>query len=328
MNRTKPAASLSLDLDNQWSYMKTHGDPEWKTLPSYLDTVVPRFLEMVQRLGLNMTVFIVGQDAAMPSHHAVLRRITDAGHEVANHSFHHEPWLHLYTEEQIEAELAMTEDAIQAATGARPVGFRGPGYSLSEPVLRALKRRGYLYDASTLPTFIGPLARAYYFMSARLSAEERAQRMKLFGTLRDGLRPLKPYVWRIGEERLLEIPVTTLPLFRVPMHVSYVLYLAMYSRTAALAYFRASLLACRVAGIEPSILLHPLDFMGRGEVPCLDFFPAMRMPAQTKVEVVEECLSLLGRKFRVLSMRDHARRISSGLRSGAAVTARCLAPRT
>jgi hypothetical protein len=26
----KPLASLSLDLDNLWSYMKTHGDPGWE----------------------------------------------------------------------------------------------------------------------------------------------------------------------------------------------------------------------------------------------------------------------------------------------------------
>ena len=26
MNNNKPLASLSLDLDNLWSYMKTHGD--------------------------------------------------------------------------------------------------------------------------------------------------------------------------------------------------------------------------------------------------------------------------------------------------------------
>ena len=25
-----PLASVSLDLDNQWSYMKTHGDPAWQ----------------------------------------------------------------------------------------------------------------------------------------------------------------------------------------------------------------------------------------------------------------------------------------------------------
>jgi hypothetical protein len=40
----KPPASLSLDLDNQWSYMKTHGDAGWESFPSYLDVVVPRVL--------------------------------------------------------------------------------------------------------------------------------------------------------------------------------------------------------------------------------------------------------------------------------------------
>ena len=28
----KPIASLSLDLDNQWSYRKIHGDRGWETL--------------------------------------------------------------------------------------------------------------------------------------------------------------------------------------------------------------------------------------------------------------------------------------------------------
>ena len=41
----KPVASLSLDLDNQWSYMKTHGDAGWDAYPSYLDVVVPRVLD-------------------------------------------------------------------------------------------------------------------------------------------------------------------------------------------------------------------------------------------------------------------------------------------
>ena len=47
----KPPASLSLDLDNQWSYMKTHGDPAWESLPSYLDVVVPRALGFSRNAG-------------------------------------------------------------------------------------------------------------------------------------------------------------------------------------------------------------------------------------------------------------------------------------
>ena len=52
----------------------------------------------------------------------------------------------------------------------------GPGFSVSEDVLLALERRGYRYDASTLPTFIGPLARAFYLRNADFTLEERAER--------------------------------------------------------------------------------------------------------------------------------------------------------
>ncbi len=117
---------------------------------------------------------------------------------MGNHSFRHEPWLHLFSEEEIENELAATEDRLRDLTGRRPLGFRGPGFSLSPTVIRVLARRGYLYDATTLPTFLGPLARAYYFLSARLSGAERTQRKLLFGRVWEGCRPLGPHWWRVG----------------------------------------------------------------------------------------------------------------------------------
>ncbi len=154
----KTLASLSLDLDNKWSYLKTHGDPGWESYPSYLDVVVPRFLNLLENLQLRITVFVVGQDAALGSNHDALAAIAAAGHEIGNHSFKHEPWLHLYSVEELEEEISAAESALEAATGVRPTGFRGPGYSLSPEVLACLARRGYQYDASTFPTFLGPLA--------------------------------------------------------------------------------------------------------------------------------------------------------------------------
>ena len=38
----RPLASISLDLDDLWSYLKTHGDQSWPERPSYLDRFVPR----------------------------------------------------------------------------------------------------------------------------------------------------------------------------------------------------------------------------------------------------------------------------------------------
>src|SRR5436190_22304864 len=124
----KSIASLSLDLDNKWSYMKTHGDGGWDSYPTYLDLVVPRFLDVFHELDLKVTVFIVGQDAALEKNHTALARITQAGHEVGNHSFHHEPWLHLYTDEEIERELTSSGETIERITVPSPLVLRRPGY--------------------------------------------------------------------------------------------------------------------------------------------------------------------------------------------------------
>jgi peptidoglycan/xylan/chitin deacetylase (PgdA/CDA1 family) len=304
----KLIASLSLDLDNEWAYLKTHGDSAWESHPSYLDRVVPRALDLLGRRRLCITCFATGQDAALDENREPLAALAAAGHEIANHSFHHEPWLHLYSEAEIEREIAAAEESIEKATGQRPRGFRGPGYSLSEATLRVLVRRGYRYDASTLPTFLGPLARAYYLMTTRLEGAEREKRGQLFGTFGDGLRPLRPYRWRVGDATLLEIPVTTFPGLRTPIHMSYVLYLSSFSARLAEAYFAAALRLCRAAGIEPSILLHPLDLLGAEDAPRLRFFPGMGLPAAAKIERVERCLDRLEASFEVCSVAAHAER--------------------
>ena len=306
----KPLASLSLDLDNKWSYMKIHGDAGWDLYPTYLPTVVPRVLEILERLDLDITFFIVGKDATRPENITALRSLADAGHEIGSHSHHHEPWLHLYTPAEIETELATAEAAIEAATGQRPRGFRGPGFSVSNDVLQCLQRRGYVYDASTFPTYLGPVARAYYFMTSKLPAEERAKRKELFGKLSEGLRPLKPYAWTLDGGELLEIPVTTIPGAKVPFHLSYVLYLAGYSRALAISYFRTALAACRVAGVEPSLLLHPLDFLGGDDAPELAFFPAMQMTGAVKSALSAELLAIYAHQFDVVPMLAHAEAIT------------------
>lgn len=304
----KPIASLSLDLDNQWSYLKTRGDESWSRFPSYLDTVVPVALRVLADAGVTITFFVVGQDAALDRNSAALRSLADAGHEIGNHSFSHEPWLHLYSDAQLADEIDRTEHAIETVCGVRTRGFRGPGYSVSAPLLGCLRRRGYAYDASTLPTFIGPLARAYYFRSARLTAEERERRNGLFGSASDGLRRIQPYRWDLADGPLVEVPVTTFPGLRVPMHISYVLYLEQVSPGAARAYFRAALGACRARGVGPSVLLHPLDLLGGDDLPDsgLDFFPGMSMPGARKRALVRDCLRLLTERFDVGAVAAHA----------------------
>ncbi|MEH2299531.1 MAG: polysaccharide deacetylase family protein [Nostoc sp.] len=309
--RNKPIASLSLDLDNIWSYLKNQGALGWETFPSYLDIAVPRFLDILQQWDLTITVFIVGQDAALEKNTKALEAIASAGHEIGNHSFYHDPWLHLYSEDEIEQEVALAEEHIKRVTHQHPIGFRGPGYSFSPAVLRVLARRGYEYDASTFPTFLGPIARAYYLMTCKLSKEERKKRKALFGSFKDGLQPLKPYQWQMGKDKLTEIPVTTMPIFKVPIHFSYIMYLSTFSSEVALLYLRIALWLCKTTRVQPSLLLHPTDFLSQEDVPELSFFPGMSVPTYKKLAVVNKSLELISSQFNVLTVGQHAKFVAS-----------------
>jgi hypothetical protein len=188
---------------------------------------------------------------------------------------------------------------------------------LSRDTLRVLAERNYLYDASTFPTFLGPLARAFYFLrSSELSKEEREKRKQLFGSTKDGLRALKPYLWDLpslrgengdGGAPLLEIPVTTLPILRVPIHMSYVLYLAVHSRPLARAYLKAALAMVKRTGHQLSFLLHPLDFLGKGMADELQFFPGMQATTDFKLRLFDEVMGMIEDEFRPVTMGHHAR---------------------
>jgi peptidoglycan/xylan/chitin deacetylase (PgdA/CDA1 family) len=312
---TRPLASVSLDLDDLWSYLKIRGDARWESRPSYLPLFIPRALDALDEADIRITFFIVGADAALDRNREALSKIIARGHEPGNHSFEHESWLHLYSREQLEDEVSKAEHAIVAATGARPIGFRGPGYSWSHTLLEVLSQRGYLYDASTLPTYLGPLARAYYFATAAKGMKKTAERSTLFGTFADGLRPIRPYRWRLGPDRtLLEIPVSTIPGVKTPFHLSYLLYLSRFSETLAITYLRTAITACRIAGVEPSYLLHPLDLLGGEEAPELAFFPGMDVSGKQKRAFFVKVMRVLGEHFQLVNMSTHARAILSRAR--------------
>jgi hypothetical protein len=308
MNR--PVASLSLDVDNLWTYLKIHGDAGWETFPSYLDTFIPNVLRILDRLNLKITFFIVGQDAALSKNREALELLSERGHEIGSHSFHHEPWLKQYTRDELRREISEADVQLYRVTGEKPVGFRAPGFSWSPELLEVLAENDYTYDASTFPTYIGPLARAYYFSQANLTTEQRNQRSSLFGDLREGNRPVKPYCWRLAAGKtLLEIPVTTIPIIKTPFHLSYLIYLSRYSTLGVVSYLKTAVTMCRMTGTEPSFLLHPLDFLDRRQAPELSFFPGMDMCVERKIEVFERVVQVLSKHFTFVSMGDHARSI-------------------
>jgi hypothetical protein len=128
------------------------------------------------------------------------------------------------------------------------------------------------------------------------------------------LQPLRPFHWQFDEpaglpgaaQRLVEIPVTTLPILRTPIHLSYLLYLFRFSRSLAWAYWRLAMRLCQSTGLGPSLLLHPLDFLGQDDEPDLAFFPAMDLNGDEKTNFVRQILADYVRRFQVVPVGDHA----------------------
>lgn len=312
LDTKKTLASVSLDLDNLWAYQKIHNDPGWEKFPSYFERFIPFVLDVLNDLNIKITFFVTGQDAAMAQHTDLLKSLVKHGHEVGNHSFHHESWLELYSKEDIQREIVKTDELLSLTTGEKPVGFRGPGFSWSMDVLDVLSENGYIYDTSTLPTYLGPLARMYYFSKSKLSEEEKKKRRNLFGSFSQGRLPVQPFFWNLeSTDRLLEIPVTTIPFFKLPFHLSYLLYISRISDTLMTAYLQTAITLCKWNRFSPSFLLHPLDLMGGDQVPELSFFPGMDIPTEKKLCLFRSVLERLDKHFTLTRMCTLAQNILS-----------------
>lgn len=77
----------------------------------------PKVLDVLDRHGVRGTFFVVGR--AVDAHPALLRRIREAGHEIASHSYTH-PRLTKLSDAEIRSEVERTDDAIARAVPELP----------------------------------------------------------------------------------------------------------------------------------------------------------------------------------------------------------------
>lgn len=307
----KPMASISLDLDDKWTYLKSNGDSSWKKYPSYLPIILPRIFNYLNKHEQKITFFLVGKDAELERNHSLFKKIVSQGHEIGNHSYNHDQWMHKYDREKINYEIQKAHECIAKATGIGPVGYRGPGYSFSNTIAQILVKKKYLYDGSIWSSFMGPVAYLYFSLTSNFNKLDKEQKRGLFGSWKDITRPNQPFYWEVQSKRLLEIPVTTTPYFRFPIHATYILFIYQKNKRLAKLIFNQSLKLCLRNKIQPSILLHPPDFIGKEDNLGLDFMPIMKINHKIKLECLDYILNSTKKHFQVVTMKKHAAHLSS-----------------
>jgi peptidoglycan/xylan/chitin deacetylase (PgdA/CDA1 family) len=146
-------AAISIDLDEVPCYCAIHGIPvpEDGRASAIYDRALPRLLDWLAREGVKATLFVVGRDLERPAVRARLAEAHRDGHEIASHSLSHYYDLTRRPVDTIRREVREATLAIERAVGVRPVGFRAPGYTITDTVFEVLAEDGYVYDSSVFP---------------------------------------------------------------------------------------------------------------------------------------------------------------------------------
>lgn len=203
-------AALSVDLDEIPCYTAIHGLPalESEAQHAVYRKCVPRFESLFTELGISSTFFVIGRDLVDERAASAVSRLHKAGHELGNHTYDHHYDFTRRDSSQIRAQILNGVQAIERAAGVTPVGFRAPGYTITDTVFDALEDLGAKYDSSVFP------CPSYYTLKAAAIGSYKLRRrptQSIVDDLRVLSAPAEPYrVGRPYSQRghgLLELPI-------------------------------------------------------------------------------------------------------------------------
>ncbi|MBT5432629.1 MAG: polysaccharide deacetylase [Rhodospirillaceae bacterium] len=149
MSDPRMTCCLTFDFDamSVWigSYRSTN--PSEISRGEFGGVAIPRILDLLALRDVPGTFCIPGHTAyAYPD---LVKRIHDAGHEIAHHGWVHENPAD-FDEAGERANMERGFEALEKACGVRPLGYRSPAWDFSERTTDILQEFGFLYDSSLM----------------------------------------------------------------------------------------------------------------------------------------------------------------------------------
>ena len=296
--------AVSVDLDEIPNYFQIHGlvPPATARVGAVYDVAVDRLETMAKDAQLPLTLFAIGADLARPEAAAKLRATHARGHEIANHTLDHRYDLTRVDRAEIARQIEGGADAIARAVGERPVGFRAPGYTITDAVYDVLAETDVAYDSSVFPcpAYWGAKTAAIGWIAAR----GRASR-SIVDTPAVLAAPTRPYrvgrpYWRRGRG-IVELPIQVTRGARLPVIGT---YLTLFGPTVARSL-------ARMCVGEPfvNLELHGIDVLdaGDGLEALRGHQPDVRVAHAKKLEALHATYEVLRRAgYSFVTLREAA----------------------
>jgi peptidoglycan-N-acetylglucosamine deacetylase len=220
IGRLRRICAISVDLDEISQYHAIHGlhPPEGAGASAVYDLGLARLGAWSLAEQIPLTFFAVGEDLEREPSRAALCGLVDVGHEVANHTLGHRYDLTRLSRAEMERQIVGGIEAIHAAVGVKPSGFRAPGYTMSDEVFDVLEGSGVAYDSSVFPCPPYYLAKAATMAAMRLGGRRSHSILDRPTVL---MAPTEPYrvgrpYWRRGRG-IRELPIQVTRFVRLPL---------------------------------------------------------------------------------------------------------------
>lgn len=147
--------AMSVDVE-EWFQVQAFADhiprDRWDAFDTRVETSTNRILERFAEAGVVATFFTLGWVAER--HPALVRRIADAGHELASHGHAHE-LVHHIGPERFRADISRAKRVIEDTAGVPVRGYRAPTFSVGPTITpwahRILAEEGHAYSSSVFP---------------------------------------------------------------------------------------------------------------------------------------------------------------------------------
>jgi len=146
--------AMTVDVEDyfQVSAFEQHvGRAEWDTRPRRVAANTDRILELFDRHEVKATFFTLGWIAEREP--SLVRRIVEAGHELASHGWEHTR-ANTQSREDFAEDITRTRALLEDLGGCEVLGYRAASYSIGAAnlwALDALADAGYCYSSSIVP---------------------------------------------------------------------------------------------------------------------------------------------------------------------------------
>jgi peptidoglycan/xylan/chitin deacetylase (PgdA/CDA1 family) len=98
----------------------------------------PKVLDLLDEAGVKATFFVIGEK--VEAHPELVREIASRGHALGVHGHTHDRFLSLRSPKRVAEDLRLAIDAVERATGERPLLYRPPVGLTSPRIARGIER--------------------------------------------------------------------------------------------------------------------------------------------------------------------------------------------